>query len=60
MAGCFGNHPFDRAMERQLFDWLDSQDTVICPNCGFEICIDDFEDDEDIVCPKCETIIKEI
>lgn len=23
MAGCFGNHPFDRAMESQLFQYLD-------------------------------------
>ena len=23
MAGCFGNHPFDRAMERQLYQHLD-------------------------------------
>ena len=23
MTGCFGNHPFDRAMESQLFQYLD-------------------------------------
>lgn len=26
MSGCFGNHPFDRAMERQLDRWLDQRD----------------------------------
>lgn len=26
MAGCYGNHPFDRIMESQLFRWLDSEE----------------------------------
>lgn len=26
MAGCFGNHPFDLAMERQLYRYLDDCD----------------------------------
>jgi hypothetical protein len=25
MAGCFGNHPFDRAMERDLYRHLDKE-----------------------------------
>lgn len=50
MAGCFGNSPFDRAMEQQLNQYLDSceegfsedqlmwaNDTPVCPRCGKEI-----------------------
>lgn len=33
MAGCFGNHPFDRMMEQQLNRWLDSQAEFDCDNC---------------------------
>lgn len=29
MAGCYGNHPFDRIMEAQLFRWLDKQENGI-------------------------------
>ena len=42
MAGCFGNHPFDRAMERQLDRYLDSLDNPVeievskCCECEFK------------------------
>lgn len=35
MAGCFGNHWIDRAMEKQLMDYLDSKDE------------DDYDDEDD-------------
>ena len=58
MAGCFGNSAYDRYLERQLYDYLDSLDNAECPNCGFKVCLDDFEEDEEIICPKCETTIE--
>lgn len=37
MAGCYGNHPFDRYWEARLDDYLDSQE-------GDEIKFEDCED----------------
>lgn len=58
MAGCFGNSFWDRAMERQLNQYLDSQDAFYCDNCGYEGHIDDDnigydEDTNEVICPKC-------
>ena len=35
MGGCFGNSPFDRSMENQLFRYLDSEDDGMCESCVF-------------------------
>ncbi len=58
MAGCFGNHPFDRAMEQQLNQYLDSMDDEGCYCYSCEECIPD--DDlvwynDTPVCPHCES-----
>ena len=37
MAGCFGNHPFDRAMEAELNRYLDSTEPMECELCGEEM-----------------------
>jgi hypothetical protein len=64
MAGCFGNHPVDRMIENQLFQYLNSNcdEDTICPNCKFESSNpEDFGYDEDrniLICPKCQTEIK--
>jgi len=33
MAGCFGNHPFDRIMEQQLMRHLEEESKFDCDNC---------------------------
>jgi ribosomal protein L37AE/L43A len=59
MAGCFGNHPFDRAMEQQLDRHLDELDKLEeeheCPYCGYLGTVGEF-DDNNWVCPECEDI----
>jgi hypothetical protein len=32
VAGIFGNHPFDRQMERELMKHLDEEEHCECPN----------------------------
>lgn len=56
MGGCFGNHPFDRDMERQLMRHLEEESTFRCPDCGFECEIEDDrlypdENSDEPVCP---------
>lgn len=63
MSGCFGNHPFDRIMEQQLFRHLDSEDddTCYCPDCHYKDFVEAFEYDEEnntVTCPKCGEIIQ--
>jgi len=54
MAGCYGNHIFDRIMEQQLNRHLDYLDDMQCPKCEAEFDEDDFDWDEDtFVCPEC-------
>jgi hypothetical protein len=45
MAGCYGNHPFDQYLEKELDDYLNSSDdgeddgdcnSIVCQNCGNE------------------------
>ena len=57
MAGCFGNHPYDRYLERQLDEWLDSQEEGFCPNC--EADLTELEED-DIYCPECGKKLREL
>lgn len=58
MAGCFGNHPVDRYLERQLNKWLDEEQVYVCPNCAEEDVIDNLEvdDNDNVVCPHCGEI----
>ena len=53
MAGCFGNHPFDRQMENELMRHLEEEDTFICENCGHECHIDNCEYDENAEAEQC-------
>lgn len=63
MAGCFGNHPIDRWIEKQTMDYLDELDTFYCPKCGFKSSLDDeaiyYDEDRNIVvCPQCKTTVE--
>ena len=64
MAGCFGNHPVDRWMEKQLEDYLVSQgdeDTYYCEWCDAdfneESCEWQFSTNE-YVCPECGCVVR--
>ena len=54
MAGCFGNHPFDRAMEAELNRYLDSTEPMECEVCGEEMDWDGMR--ERWECPACGAI----
>ena len=61
MAGCYGNHPFDRHFERLLDEYLDQWDDPIyelyCLSCGYETTSEEIEPDSStgvFICPKCE------
>lgn len=58
MAGCFGNHPFDRAMEQQLMRHLDEESSYYCEECSHKNFESDIEEDEEtkqefFICSKC-------
>jgi len=61
MAGCFGNHPFDRAMEQQLMRHLKEESKYYCIECNYEHKEEDLEieDNEDetieyFICQRCD------
>lgn len=57
MAGCYGNHPFDRAMEYQLNQYLDNLDVISCINCEYLSNNENewvyIEEEDYVLCPKC-------
>ena len=57
MVGIFGNHPFDRQMERDLMIYLDESEHYTCPHCEFEGECDKAGYDEStnkMLCENCE------
>lgn len=59
MAGCYGNSPEDRARERQLDAYLDSQEIPTCSSCGELIDEDNDCMDDPTVCQVCHDLAKE-
>jgi hypothetical protein len=62
MVGIFGNHPFDRQMERELMRHLDEEEHCECLNidCDWKGNIDDTVYEEltnNCHCPKCNELI---
>jgi uncharacterized paraquat-inducible protein A len=58
MAGCYGNDPFDRYWEGQLFKYLDSLDYYKCPKCEWGGNEPDTNEEGDAICPNCKTVIE--
>ena len=60
MAGCYGNDPYDRAMEQRLNRYLDDLDKISCDSCDRVFYYDDYlnEDGKSVTCPECGNIIK--
>ena len=56
LIGCFGNHPFDRHMERELERYLEGTEEIQCPECGY-VCEKWEVEENDGRCPECETIL---
>ena len=61
MSGCFGNHPVDRYLESQLFQYLDDSERISCPKCDHTEHYEKFEwdDDDNCYCPSCGFYIEE-
>lgn len=54
MAGIYGNSPEDRYREKQLDDYLDSQEIPTCNSCGDVLDEDSVSDDEEgNLCATC-------
>ena len=65
MAGCYGNDPYDRAMEKRLNDYLDyceNLEKIYCEECGMEIRhLEDCNtiEEDDLIwyeCPHCKNL----
>lgn len=68
MAGCFGNHPYDRYLENEVDAWLESQEESDVDKITkmyyweCEACEDSFTPDEakdNLKCPECGDKLKE-
>ena len=61
MAGCFGNSDYDRNLERELFDYLDSFN-LRCQHCNFKSPEEDWDYDIEthkLICPNCKNEVKD-
>ena len=56
MAGCYGDHDFDRHFERQLNEYL-TEDEIYCNDCEWTGDEDDLltNDGDVYYCPICES-----
>lgn len=62
MAGCFGNSPYDRYVENQLYQYLDEDDKYesLFNELTSELTDEEFDSNEDKIYKLCDYLIKKI